>query len=130
MHIKFKLKYLGIILMLISGYFFLYNFSGSLEGHTICIFKNITGVPCPACGSTRATLQLFHGELWGSILINPLGVLTNLFILISIFWMLFDIARSKETFFPFLIKDWNNKIKIFIVLIVLVNWMWNIEKGL
>jgi hypothetical protein len=116
--------------MLISGYFFLYNFSGSLEGHTICIFKNITGVPCPACGSTRATLQLFHGELWGSILINPLGVLTNLFILISIFWMLFDIARSKETFFPFLIKDWNNKIKIFIVLIVLVNWMWNIEKGL
>ena len=130
MHINYKLKYFGIILILISGYFFLYNFSGSIEGHTVCVFKNITGIPCPACGSTRATLQLLQGRLISSILINPFGILTNLLITFSILWMIIDIIKNKETFFPFLKKDWGNRIKYFALLIVLANWIWNIEKGI
>lgn len=130
MHINYKLKYLGIILILISGYFFLYNFPDLLEGHTVCLFKKITGIPCPACGSTRATLQLIHGQFLNSILINPFGMLTSFLILISIFWMIRDILRSKETFIPFLIKDWSGSVKLFALLIVLANWIWNIKKGL
>ncbi len=130
MHINYKLKYLGIILILISGYFFLYNFSSSIEGHTVCIFKSVAGIPCPACGSTRATLQLLYGRLMNSILINPFGILTNLLIIISIFWMVIDIIKNKETFLPFLRKDWNNRIKYFAELIVLANWICNIEKGI
>lgn len=130
MQINYKLKYLGIILILISGYFFLYSFSSSIEGHTVCVFKNLTGFPCPACGSTRATLQLFHGQLWNSILINPFGIVTNVFVFISIIWMTFDLVKSKETFFPYLKKDWNNRIKIVLLVFVLVNWIWNIQKGL
>ena len=100
MHINYKLKYLGIILILVSGYFFLYNFSDSIEGHTVCLFKNTTGIPCPSCGSTRATLHLLHGRLMSSILINPFGILTNLLIIFSIFWMIIDIIKNKETFHP------------------------------
>ena len=130
MHINYKLKYLGFIFTLISGYFFLYNFSSTIEGHTVCIFKNTTGIPCPACGSTRATLQLLHGKIWNSILINPFGILTNILVIFSIFWMIIDIIKSKETFLPYLRKDWHNKIKYFALLIVLTNWIWNIEKGI
>jgi hypothetical protein len=130
MHINYKLKYLGIIFILFSGYFFLYNFSDSIEGHTVCLFKNVTGIPCPACGSTRATIQLLHGEFLNSILINPFGILTNILITVSIFWMIIDIVKNKETFFQFSRLDWNNRIKFFALLIVLVNWIWNIEKGI
>lgn len=129
MQFNYKLKYLGIITILISGYFFLYFFSSSINGHTVCIFKNMTGVPCPACGSTRATVLLFHGEFWKSILINPFGIITNILIIGSIIWMLIDILRSKETYFPFLKKDWNWKIKTILLLIIMINWIWNIMKG-
>jgi hypothetical protein len=113
---------------MIAGYFSLYNFSSLIEGHTVCIFKNVTGFPCPACGSTRATLALLHGKILNSIRINPFGILSNTLIVISVFWMSFDIARGKETFFPFLKRDWNLWIKIIIALIVIVNWVWNIGK--
>lgn len=130
MRINLKLKYLGIILGLITGYFFLLNFSSWLEGHTVCIFKIATGVPCPACGSIRATLLLMQGEIWESVLTNPLGIVTNIVIIISIIWMIIDILKHKETYVPFLQKDWNKKIKITVFLIIIANWIWNIEKGL
>ena len=130
MHINYKLKYLGIIFILISGYFFLYNFIGLLKGQTICLFKNATGLPCPACGSTRATLRLLHGDFSNSILINPFGIITNTFIVVSIFWMTRDVIKSKETFIPFLLKDWSKIFKIFVFFILLANWIWNIKKGI
>ena len=130
MHINYKLKYLGVILILISGFFFLYNFSGAIEGIRICIFKSATGIPCPACGSTRATLQLFQGKFWTSILINPFGILTNMLIIISVFWMIIDLVKNKETFLSFSQKNWDNRIKTFTLLIVLANWFWNIQKRL
>lgn len=130
MRINFKLKYFGIILILISGYFFLFNFSSSLDGHTVCIFKKVTGIPCPACGSIRATFLLLHGEIWESVLINPFGIVTNILIIGSIIWMIIDILKYKETYIPFLQKDWNKKIKITVFIIIIANWIWNIEKGL
>jgi hypothetical protein len=65
-----------------------------------------------------------------SILINPFGILTNILIVISVFWLIIDIVTNKDSFFQFLRKDWNNRIKFFALLIVLVNWIWNIEKGM
>jgi hypothetical protein len=112
---------------LISGYFFLY-FSQIINNHTFCIFKNITGVPCPSCGSTRATVLLLHGEFQKSVLINPFGIITNILILLSIAWMIRDIIKENETFLPFLKKTWDYRIQIFIFLIILANWIWNIEK--
>jgi len=130
MRFNYKLKYFGIIFILISAYFFLYYFSSSINGHTVCIFKNITGVPCPACGSIRATMLLFYGQFWESVLVNPFGIITNILIIGSIIWMIIDILKGKETYFPFLKKDWNWKVKILLLLIILLNWIWNIEKGI
>ena len=131
MQYNYKLKYLAIIISLIVGYFFLvYGLSGTLPVHTFCIFKGITGLPCPACGSTRATFQLFKGELLNSVLINPLGILTDVLIFISISWMIVDIIKGNETFLPFLKRDWNSKTKLIILSIICVNWIWNIKKML
>ena len=130
MRFNFKLKYLGIILILISGYFYLCYFSSQTNGNTFCIFKNVTGIPCPACGSTRATLLLFHGKILESVLVNPFGLITNILIIGSIVWMIVDLIKGKETYFSFMKKDWNRKVKIIVLLIIVINWIWNIKKGI
>jgi len=56
-----------------------------LDG-TLCIFKRITGLPCPSCGMTRAFISLINGDinlaftfhpLWPLVLIIPIIILLH-----------------------------------------------------
>lgn len=40
--------------------------------HYMCPFKFITGIPCPACGMTRACLAVAHGDFPASFYYHPL----------------------------------------------------------
>ena len=39
---------------------------------TLCVFKGLTGLPCPTCGSTRALGRLFALDFAGALAMNPL----------------------------------------------------------
>lgn len=39
-----------------------------------CLFKLASGRPCPACGFTRATLRILHGDLRGSFWFHPMAI--------------------------------------------------------
>lgn len=125
---NYKTKYLAIITIVISGYFFLL-FTDIFSSHSWCLFKNLTGMPCPSCGSTRATRLLFHGEAAESVRLNPFGIISNFVILISLVWMIRDILKGKESFLPFLKKPWKKEIMLALFFIVSANWIWNIVKG-
>ncbi len=43
--------------------------------HPPCVFKAVTGIPCPTCGATRAVLALLRGEWWSAVRFNPLVTL-------------------------------------------------------
>jgi len=38
----------------------------------LCLFKQLTGCPCPTCGFTRGSLSLLHGHPVQAWLYNPL----------------------------------------------------------
>jgi hypothetical protein len=42
---------------------------------TICVFYHTTGLPCPACGLTRAFVCIGHGRLLESVHWHPLGLI-------------------------------------------------------
>jgi len=42
-------------------------------GPSFCPFKVMTGLPCPGCGLTRATVALLHGDLSTSLHFHPLA---------------------------------------------------------
>ena len=45
----------------------------AMESDTnICVLKTTTGVPCPTCGSTRLSLNMFRGHVVSAFLQNPL----------------------------------------------------------
>lgn len=50
-------------------------------GHaSICLFKTLTGLPCPACGTTRGVMCLLSGDISSALLYNPCAVLLVLII--------------------------------------------------
>ena len=42
---------------------------------TLCVFKGLTGLPCPTCGSTRTLGRLFALDVAGAWSQNPLATL-------------------------------------------------------
>ncbi len=47
----------------------------SEDGPTTCPFKLVTGLRCPLCGMTRATLRLARHDLHGALHLHPLAPL-------------------------------------------------------
>jgi len=60
---------LGIVWTALVGAFVLLKPAGS--DATLCVFRNLTGVPCPTCGSSRAVLAVVQGRPLEAIAFNP-----------------------------------------------------------
>jgi len=102
--------------------------------YEVCLFKKVTGVACPSCGSTRAVFSILNGSFLDALYLNPLGYIILIGMMIFPPWILFDVFQKKSTFFVFYEKaiNWMKKPKIYIPLILLVicNWIWNLTKHL
>lgn len=49
-----------------------------------CVFRAVTGVPCPFCGMTTGTLALLHGDVAGAFAANPgAPVLAVMFVVLA-----------------------------------------------
>ena len=66
------------ILIIISGMVLYAFLTGKFQ---LCVFRNVTGLPCPGCGLTRAFLSLIQGRWSDSLRFHPflLPVLFTLF---------------------------------------------------
>jgi hypothetical protein len=102
---------------------------------TVCMFKAVTHVPCPSCGTTRAFMLLIRGDISGSLLLNPLGVILFIALAVIPVWLIADIFLNRESLhrrykeMECLLKRraW---ISMPLMGLVLVNWFWNIAKRL
>jgi hypothetical protein len=100
----------------------------------VCLVKHFTNIPCPSCGSTRSILALLKGDFMEAFDINPLGFLIAIIMVLSPLWIIVDIAAKKNTLFDFYQKTENYikrpQLAIPLILLALINWIWNIIKGL
>ncbi len=60
---------LGIVWTVLVGVFVLLKPAGS--DATLCVFRNVTGLACPTCGSSRAALAVVQGRPVEAIVFNP-----------------------------------------------------------
>lgn len=105
---------------------------GTVPG--VCLFKAVTRLPCPSCGTTRAIFLLLHGDLSGSLLLNPFGAVLFLALAAIPVWLLADMLRNGDSLYRFYMaaervlrrKAW---ISVPLVSLVIANWFWNISKG-
>ena len=58
-----------------------------LPAVTLCPLRAFTGLDCPLCGATRATLALVRGDVGGALDLNALYViLLPLALLLAVYW--------------------------------------------
>ena len=105
------------------------------EGFTVCLFRNVTGLPCPSCGVTRSLLLIIGGDLQQALLVNPLGPVAAIALAGVPLWILKDFVTRKSTLSPLFLrieKKIKTKKTIYMPLIALalLNWGWNILKEL
>lgn len=121
----------------LAGYAWIFSHlagPGTVEGLQVCWFKTGTGLPCPSCGTTRALLALLHGNPVLALYINPFSIPLAAALLLAPFWTAYDLLSGKSSLLRLKIKleAFLNKKSVALPLIalVLMNWAWNISKGL
>lgn len=99
----------------------------------LCLFRQVTGIPCPSCGTTHSVLSIFRGDYRQALNENILGFPAILMMIIFPGWVLIDLFRKKDSFYSFyfrvevfLRKKW---VAWFALGLLLANWGWNIYRS-
>jgi hypothetical protein len=75
----------GIWLLLIAGAVYLFVFEPGRTGFfPVCLFRLLTGLTCPGCGTTRALHEIMHGHFQAAFMLNPLLLLAIPFLLYAL----------------------------------------------
>jgi hypothetical protein len=77
---------------------------------------------------------MLRGDLPGALKMNPFGFFIALILTISPLWIITDLLRQQSGFFRFYLKTEclfkRKTVAIPAILLVLMNWFWNIQKDL
>ena len=77
-----RITLLSIWGLLLLGAMYVFAFEPGKTGiFPPCLFRQLTGLQCPGCGSTRALHQLLHGHFVAAFTLNPLFVIATPFLL-------------------------------------------------
>ncbi|MCE1199011.1 MAG: DUF2752 domain-containing protein [Marinilabiliales bacterium] len=130
--------YLFLTFATLAGYLWLgFHYLRAAQGagvESVCLIHRVTGYPCPACGTSRSILALLAGDWMGALLINPLGILMMGAMIVLPFWVALDLIRKKETLYRFYlwceIQLRRPRCYLPLLLLLILNWIWNLKKGL
>jgi hypothetical protein len=90
-----------------------------------CVFRSITGVPCPTCGATRGALALLDGRLLDALAFNPLvATAAALFVVGGVAAPIWAWRRGST---PRLAQPLPMWLRIALVAVFIANWIWVIS---
>lgn len=74
----------GIWVLLAAGAVYLFVFEPGRTGFfPPCIFRLLTGLTCPGCGTTRALHEIAHGHFQAAFMLNPLLLIASPFLFLA-----------------------------------------------
>lgn len=130
--------YFILTISCLAGYFWLYiNSSFSFlkeKSIEVCLIKHATNLPCPSCGSTRSLISLLNGDFLKALSINPLGYIIAIVLFTLPIWLILDFTLKYDSLYVFYKKTESIISKPYfsipLVILVFLNWVWNISKEL
>lgn len=123
---------LPLVYLLVAGgaglFVFVLHLLGRLPQYP-CVFKVVTGYPCPTCGTTRSALSLFRYDIVSAFFYNPLfflgGIVFGVWVVYG-FYMLFSRKKVKVEF----TKNEGRFLKWGILVLFILNWIYLIAAGI
>lgn len=97
--------------------------------HFTCVFKAVTGVPCPTCGSTRVARNLFELKAGAAFLANPMVFIIGIgFVAWFIYGFYMLLTKKKVKITP--TKKEIRLLKWIVLIAVFLNWIYLILAGI
>jgi len=93
-----------------------------------CVFKTLTGIPCPTCGMTRATLALVNLDFMAALRVNPLA--TGLVMAFVVGGLVAGLAALLGR--PLKEPRWDLRPteRLGFVVVVVANWAYLVSRGI
>ena len=92
-----------------------------------CVFRSLTGIPCPTCGTTRAAAAFLDGDVMTAFIYNPLAALAGLLFVvgapIAVIW---TTAKCPVPSVPNPLPPW---VRIGAVGLIAANWLYLIARA-
>jgi hypothetical protein len=95
---------------------------------TLCVFKGLTGLPCPTCGSTRALGRLVSLDPGGALAMNPF---TTIAAVVVAAWGIADLAllpRGQALGLE-VSPRFGFALRVLVLGLFLVNWVYLVAAG-
>jgi Protein of unknown function (DUF2752) len=109
-----------------------YQMTSSDSGISVCLFKNITGLPCPSCGTTRALIYIMKGQFFDAFNINPLGFIIAFLLIVIPIWVIADVISRRNSFHSFYLKSelflHKKWVALPAIILILFIWILNIKR--
>ncbi len=97
----------------------------SLFSLLFCPFRRLTAYPCPSCGMTRCFILMSHFHFKAGIKMNPLGGLIFIFTVVFTGYVVIAVLfRTRRIKIRITCKSEGNYLRIAVILIILVNWLY------
>jgi hypothetical protein len=95
----------------------------------LCVFKQITGWPCPTCGTTRAVLAALRADVPGAFAMNPLmtvmAMAAGAYLVYAAIVVGFRLPRFRPLPSPSAARLW----RMAAIAVVTANWAYLIAVG-
>lgn len=118
-HSRFYSNFSSLLLIGWVGLFLLIHLLGISRNEVLehlpifCPFNDLTGIPCPGCGMTRAFLALAEFDFVPALRFNPFSLPLFAFFVFSAFNVRLPIPQRVNNYLP-----------IVILFIILIWWFW------
>jgi hypothetical protein len=94
-----------------------------------CVFKTLTGLPCPTCGVTRTVIALSRFDVGRAFYLNPLAAVACVAGLVYLLYAATVLGLRLPRLRPRVseIDAW--RLRVLVVTVVTINWIWLIGTG-
>jgi hypothetical protein len=117
-----KKIFLMFLILLVFGILVVFVFDVN------CVFKTITGIPCPGCGLSRGFRALFLGDFLKAERYNILTIPIFIFFVCSLILMIIDFFKKTNKVEKFLNKL--SRYYLIIIFMILSSFIINVIRGI